>query len=84
MTQTVGTLGASRVGALLACIVQALRGIVSGELRSMRLRDECLAHLATRGDHPFVGCNPCMAADPLVVPGRSNPAATPHPRAGRD
>jgi len=83
VTQTVGNQGASRVGALLACVTRALRGMVLGELRSMRLRDECLAHLATRGDHPFIGCNPCMAADPLVVPGRQNPTAAPRPRSRR-
>jgi hypothetical protein len=83
VTKTVADQGVSRFGAFLGCIARTLRGLLSGEMRSMRLRDECLAHLATRGDHPFVGCNPSLADDPLVVPGGPNPTATPRPRSDR-
>jgi hypothetical protein len=55
------------------------RELVSGELRAKRLRDESIAHLATRGDRPFIGCNPCMASDPLEPDARLNPPATPRP-----
>ena len=56
--------------------VERLKDSFAAETRATHERAEDRAHIATTGDRPFAGCNPCRAAKPVAsMTPRCDPAA---------
>ncbi len=56
--------------------VERLKDFLAAEMRATRRRAEDRAHIATTGDRPFAGCDPCRASKPVAsMTPRCNPAA---------
>ena len=65
----------------LLAMVGRLKARIAREIRDTRLHAADEAHLATRGDRPFMGCNPCVpSAVNTPAQTRPNPKAKPQPR----
>jgi hypothetical protein len=66
----------------IRCKAQKFVTFVAHQLSQSENQARERAHLATRGDRPFVGCNPCQPSDPDILSGPpSNRAAAAHPDA---
>ena len=60
--------------------LQELTGFITQQLRESEKEARERAHLATRGDRPFVGCNPYQPHDaPFHAESVTNPVAVPRP-----
>ncbi len=46
--------------------VERLEDFLAAEMRATHRRAEDRAHIATTGDRPFAGCNPCRASTPAA------------------
>jgi hypothetical protein len=58
--------------------VYRLKQRLSAQIRDAESYEQDRAHQATRGDRPFVGCNPCEPGGMAPTDGaRENPEATP-------
>lgn len=70
----------TQFGSLLRNQARKIQRLLDQELWKARLEAKDRAHLATRGDRPFVGCRPCEAGDvsALSEP-KLNPDAKPRP-----
>ena len=60
--------------------VERLKDFLAAEMRATQRRAEDRAHIATTGDRPFAGCNPCRASTPIasMTPRCNRPARTRH------
>ena len=62
------------------CKAQKLVVLVAEELSQSDKQARERAHLATCGDRPFVGCNPCQPGGAAILTDSvANPAAVPRP-----
>jgi hypothetical protein len=66
MTGNMGT--AHRLGRKWEDCADRLMDFVKGEMRTALTDAEDRAHIATVGDRPFLGCNPCRASAPAPQP----------------
>ena len=56
--------------------VERAKDFLAAEMRATHRRAEDRAHIATTGDRPFAGSNPCRASKPVAsMTPRCNPAA---------
>ena len=46
--------------------VERLKDFFPAKMRATHKRAEDRAHIATTGDRPFAGCNPCRASMPVA------------------
>jgi hypothetical protein len=61
-------------------MAQKLIALIKQQLSQSEKQARERAHLATRGDRPFFGCNPCQPCDAAILSGSvTNRAAAPHP-----
>ncbi|MFQ5773969.1 MAG: hypothetical protein ACE5GS_05595 [Kiloniellaceae bacterium] len=49
----------TRLPASVRANVRRLKALLEQEIKESRVQAMDRAHLATRGDRPFAGCNPC-------------------------
>ncbi len=61
----------------IRCKAHRLGSFVAEEFKESENEAQERAHLATIGDHPFIGCSPCQPGDVIPLSNTApNPAAT--------